>query len=152
MNCELIINKLVPYIDGELSLSDIKAVEEHLSGCSKCEMEFKLLLELNDALDVLPAMSVSRSFAKETVRKAVLQKEERFDFADWWRSVTFVWKAATYTAALAGILVGGMFAKFPFGNQTPNDNEIKLVLSDDESSLSKSYTIVLQQGVNNDEQ
>lgn len=151
MNCELIINKLVPYIDGELSTVDMKEVEQHLRECNQCAAEYKLLQELNNALDVIPAMSVPRNFAKEIVRKAALQREERFNFADWWQSVTFVWKAAAYTAALAGILVGGMFAKFPFGNQTPNDNEIKLVLADDESSLSKSYTIVLQQGVTNNE-
>ena len=101
------------------------------------------VLNMNDTIDILPEMSVPRNFAKEIIRKASKQPEEKLNFIDWWQNITYGWKAAACIVAIAGMLFGGIFAKFPFANQMTPNSEIKLLLADDEYSISKSYTMVL---------
>ncbi len=143
MNCNEVIDKLNSYLDDELSATEIKIVEGHLSACNKCARELESIQELNSILTLVPSMPVPFGFVKETVRKAVSQRERQYSFADWWRGITFSWKAAACAAALAGLLVGGFIAKSPFRQTQMVAGAGKILFFDNETSLDNSYTTAL---------
>jgi putative zinc finger protein len=48
MNCEQIQNLLVAYLDGEVTPSEKKLIQAHLSTCTVCQQEYKLLFTARD--------------------------------------------------------------------------------------------------------
>ncbi|OGW21479.1 MAG: hypothetical protein A2Z82_11715 [Nitrospirae bacterium GWA2_46_11] len=80
------------------------------------------------------------------MKRAVSLKERQYNLADWWRTVTFAWKAAACTVALAGIIIGGALAKQPFGRVAPTTSVQKALFADNEPSLSKTYTTIVIAG------
>lgn len=146
IDCEKTTERLTPYLDGELPPPEAEKVADHLSVCRNCAVETELIRGLNSVLDAVPSMPTPRAFAKETVKKAISQIEGQYSFSDWWRSVTFAWKAAACSVALAGIILGGMLAKQPFGQAAPIAGINKILFAENEPSLSKTYTMALLAG------
>lgn len=146
MNCYDIIQKLNSYLDGELSAPDVKKVESHLSICQSCATELKSIQELNATLDAMPSMCVPSNFAEEIVKNAISQRVKEYNISFRWRSLTYAWKAAACAAALTGLLMGGFFAKTPFGHNERAADVNKILFSDNEPSLTNSYIMALLNG------
>ncbi len=61
--CKKIEGLFSPYIDGQLSLSDVKRVERHIEECSACRRELESLRAVVGLLHRVPMVSPGRSFA-----------------------------------------------------------------------------------------
>lgn len=61
--CKKIKGLFPPYIDGQLSPSDVKRVERHIEECSACRRELESLRAVVGLLHRVPMVSPRRSFA-----------------------------------------------------------------------------------------
>ncbi|MCD4689990.1 zf-HC2 domain-containing protein [bacterium] len=50
MNCELIKNQLIEYLDGDLSTEEARVLEEHLENCPECSSEFEAFAAVRELL------------------------------------------------------------------------------------------------------
>ncbi len=64
MNCRTTVQRLNPYLDGELSAEEAAVVEEHLAACPQCRAELDDLRRINGALEALGGMAAPADFAR----------------------------------------------------------------------------------------
>jgi anti-sigma factor RsiW len=140
MDCRAVQEKLVAFLDGELSIDPQDAIEVHLSRCGECRMELKALQELNTAMDLLPGLPVPAGFSRETVKRAISLERQGTGIEGWWRSLGHAWRLAACAAALIGVLSGGMVSRSALTpDEAVNGDEILLSYLDEESSIDEAY-------------
>jgi hypothetical protein len=61
MNCDICDNQLDNWLDGELSAVQLKAFEDHLDSCARCQAEAKRAQRIIAALRQLPAPKMSEA-------------------------------------------------------------------------------------------
>lgn len=69
MNCYECQDKISAYIDKQLSLTQIKEFDEHISNCSQCSEMYEGVLTIMGALNKLPKLTVSENFNGNLKRK-----------------------------------------------------------------------------------
>lgn len=109
MNCQIILDKLSAYQDGELSVSERGEVEKHLSICSTCRAEFAKLQQTWEALGGLSDLSVSPGFYREIQQRlsgAVKGTLREPAYSGWFQRLLPTSAVAFLTAA--GIVLGAV--------------------------------------------
>ena len=75
-SCNEARQNLSLYIDGQLSLKEMKETCEHLSGCKACQDEYAFLSGVVKMTGEMPSVSASEGFHKALHDKLVLAEAE----------------------------------------------------------------------------
>ena len=75
MNCQEALPRLYEFIDNELSLEEVQAIQDHLNGCDSCTYELKVRAKLKQIVsetcfDPAPADLRQRVAARLAAAKA----------------------------------------------------------------------------------
>lgn len=62
MSCTRMENKILPYVDGRLKESERLEVEQHLAGCSACQLRVNQFRMVSEFLEELPEIEPSPAF------------------------------------------------------------------------------------------
>ena len=106
MNCESIKRKIPAYLDGEISEINASRLREHFDSCTKCKTEMEAYKNVNNALDLLPA--VMPTFSLNDVKRRAL--ERRSESSRTW-GFLHIGRMPRWAAALAAtfaILIGAV--------------------------------------------
>jgi len=71
-HCQVLLDKLFQYIDGELPEDEWRAVSEHLEVCERCETERRIYVRLKEMVSCCP-----HEDAPECLRQRVLDMIDR---------------------------------------------------------------------------
>lgn len=77
MNCEVSIERLSPYLDGEAPPDERRAVEEHLAACSGCRRRTESLRALKHAVARLPAREVPPDSVRARIESLRLRSRKK---------------------------------------------------------------------------
>lgn len=106
--CELIVSKLVEYLDGRARPAERHAVEDHLAGCASCRSRVGEVRAVWSALDDLPEISPSPSF-DALLRQRIAAEPARRSFWHWIPSprlafaVTALVAASVWLSSMPGV-------------------------------------------------
>ena len=79
MDCERIEELLSSFLEGELSASEKRLVETHLTACQACSLLYSALQETSEALSGFPEVEVSESLMSKLY--AIPERKKKFSFS-----------------------------------------------------------------------
>ncbi|MCK5595216.1 zf-HC2 domain-containing protein [bacterium] len=120
MNC-LKIKKLLPgFLDSELEQEKEELVRQHLSTCSECSSEAKLLANAWNLLNKLETIKPSKEARAEFWEKTESEELDKFPNVFSWNRFLFRWSPVMVAAVL---LVFSLFYK----DYLPNSHDKEIV-------------------------
>ena len=113
MRCKKVKNKLVAYLDGELSYLEKDGIKEHLTNCNKCTNEVKLLSGINDYMKFSADVEVSPDFQAGFWVK-LAEENARHKAFDWER-LFYRFRFIPFPVEVAVVLIIGVFLGMGIG-------------------------------------
>src|SRR3990172_9725607 len=113
MRCQKVKDKLVAYLDGELSHIERDGIKEHLTGCSKCGNEVKLLSGINESIKCSADIEVSSDF-QAGFRIKLAEEKVRYKAFDWER-LLYRFRFIPFPVEVAAVLIIGVFLGMGIG-------------------------------------
>ena len=111
MRCRRVQSRLQPFLDGALTERETRRIQQHMSGCAACRLEFEAARGLDHALSAEPlaepspelqAAIVSRAMAKASRTRSLL-------IPRWLDGITFAGLAlALLAGGIAAHAAGGV--------------------------------------------
>ena len=109
MDCVEIEKRLAAWADDELPAGLARRIDLHLSRCPVCRLEAQGQRQIVAALHALSPMAAPKGFARKALA-AFRNALERPGLVEWWQQLNSAMRGAVCSAALAGLLCGGMLA------------------------------------------
>ena len=120
MRCEDCRELLSARIDDELAAEDVRGLEDHLSSCSECAREYRVMSDVHNALSRNHLNYKAPDLLKARIRSAITQApvvtEQHRPRNQWWRLL-----AASVAIATVSSLVTFEIARAPGSVPVTND-------------------------------
>ncbi|MBI2447270.1 MAG: zf-HC2 domain-containing protein [Candidatus Omnitrophica bacterium] len=113
MRCQKVKDKLVAYLDGELSHIERDGIKEHLTHCSECGNEVKLLSGINESLKSSADIEVSSDFQAGFWVK-LAEEKVRYKVFDW-EHLFYRFRFIPFPVEVAAVLIIGIFLGMGIG-------------------------------------
>ena len=113
MRCQKVKDKLVAYLDGELSHIERDGIKEHLTHCNECSNEVKLLSGINESMNASADVEVSSNFQAKFWEKLERERARHkvFDLERLFYRFRFI----PFPVEVAAILIIGIFLGMEIG-------------------------------------
>jgi hypothetical protein len=116
-DCQKISKIMSVYIDGESTKEESKAVETHISSCSKCKTEFDAMVNVKFMLNHLPDEELPSNYATTLHEKLVALEKPKLS------RVPMIYKTLSIAASFA--IIG--FYSFYFLSPLPSRQKVALM-------------------------
>ncbi len=70
VNCNWVLDRIEPFVDGELVKSELESFQAHTASCQSCRQEIDLARSLTEELRSLPALECPASVVDESAARA----------------------------------------------------------------------------------
>lgn len=120
MSCDEMQKRIEPYLDGELTLSDQRVMEEHLAQCGRCQAAFQRLRALGAATQAVGRVAAPASLRrkiKSGLREATGGAAGAFD----WRHLLGVGIGSAALASLCVWFVMSLTILSPLRSQSADE-------------------------------
>ncbi|MBA3725688.1 MAG: zf-HC2 domain-containing protein [Armatimonadetes bacterium] len=133
MNCTYVLNRLSPYMDGELSGDEMLRVKTHLQGCARCAKSYDSCVALKHLVSKMPGRQPDPEFEARllSAMRNLRAETAKADTMAIWPS----WRMAVALAAAAVAAFGVLYFR-----DDPNTGQ---------NNLTASQEIALDQDWNN---
>lgn len=88
MNCEWVLDRIEPFVDGELMKGELESFEAHTASCQACREEIALARSLAAELRSLPALECPSSVVDEAAAKAGASQRFGSRLRDWFGALS----------------------------------------------------------------
>jgi len=96
MSCERMENRILPYVDGRLKVSEQREVEKHLAGCAACRVRVSEFRAVSGLLEELPQIEPSGAFDARVRARVAAEPVKQ----SWW-----AWLAPSPRVAFAASML-----------------------------------------------
>ena len=124
MNCEWVLERIEPYLDGELDGGEVSGLEAHLEQCAACAGELRLAGQVRDGLRELPLLACPEGVVdrvQERIREARWNRLREW-IAGWWSPA---WRPIGAVAVGVALLIGATTV-YQQREQGPSPEEVAL--------------------------
>ena len=137
MNCSKIKKLLPVFLDGELEYEKQELVRQHLSTCSECSSEAKLVSKTWDLLDKLETIEPSKEARAKFWKKVASEELDKSPNIFSWNKFLFKWSPVMVAAVL---LVFSLFYK----RYLPTSQDKEIIKNIEILERSEEHTSELQ--------
>ena len=127
VNCDWVLDRIDPFVDGELATDDMESIEAHAASCRPCRGEIALARTLVSELRSLPALECPSSVVEEAAERAQAGRRTggRLDtfkerLRDWYGSLSIPVPKPAMAVMIVIIVAATAFVLSQHEQSTPN--------------------------------